>query len=158
MVIAPPRQPRARRRRPERRACPTPCVRALRWWGRRHGLRRAGEGHQASVDGLAWRIVELALLVFGGALLEALWTLRYLDQGGQEAHPLRAMALTYGPPRLLQLTIGLTRGGHWCLAAQHPCPLAQRGLHGLTRGAGVVLLAHRVLCVRLGVGLSAGEA
>jgi len=100
MVIAPPRQPRARRRRPERRACPTPCVRALRWRGRRHGFRRAGEGYQTSVDGLAWRIVGRALLVFVRALLEALWTLRPLDQGGQEAHPLRAMALTYGPPRL----------------------------------------------------------
>jgi hypothetical protein len=93
--------------------------------------------------------VGLALLVFVSALLEALWTLRHLDQGGQETHPLRAMALTYGPPRLLQLKIGLTRGGLWCLAAQHQCPLAQRGLHGLILGAGVVLLAHRILCARL---------
>jgi len=124
----------------------------------RQGAPRAGERHQTSVDGLAGRIVGRALLVCGGARLEALETLRPLDQGGQEGHPWRAMARTYGPSRWLQLTSGLTRGGVWCLAAQHPCPLVQRGLHGLTRGAGVVLLAHRVRCVRLGAGLSAGEA
>ena len=154
MVTAPPRQPCARRRRPERRACPTPCVRALRGRGQRHGFRRAGEGHQTSVDGLAGRIVGLALLVFGGVFLEALWTLRPLDQGGQEAQPLHAMALLYGPPRLLQLTIGLTRGGVWCLAAQHLCPLAQHGLHGLTLGSGSCCSRTVSSCARL----SAGEA
>ena len=52
--------------------------------GRRAGLsfRRAGEGHHAYVDGLAWRIVGLAVLVYVSSLLDALLTLLYLEDGG----------------------------------------------------------------------------
>jgi hypothetical protein len=39
--------------------------------------------------------------------------------------------------------------GVWLLAAHQQFPLAQRGLHGLTLGYGVVLVSHLVLCVRL---------
>jgi Domain of unknown function (DUF5658) len=149
MTTALPRQPLDRRRRPDRRACPTTFVRALRWRGRRQGFRRAGEGHQAYVDGLAWPIVVLALFVFVGSLLDALLTLRHLQHGGQEANPVLTMALTHGAPRFLQLKIGLTGVGVWWLAAHQQFPLARRGLHGVTLGYGVVLIYHLVLCVRL---------
>ena len=49
---------------------------------RRTGFRRAGEGHHAYVDGLAWRIVGLAVLVYVSSLLDALLTLLYLEDGG----------------------------------------------------------------------------
>ena len=149
MTTALPNQPLDRRRRPDRRACPTTFVRALRWRGRRHGFRRAGEGHQAYVDRLAWCIVALALLVFVSSLLDALLTLRHLQHGGQEANPVLTMALTHSAQRFLQLKIGLTGVGVWVLAAHQQFPLAQRGLHGATLGYGVVLLYHLVLCLRL---------
>ena len=142
-------QPHDRRRRPDRRARPTTFVRALRWRGRRHSFRRAGEGHKAYVDGLAWPSVVLALLIFVSSLLDALLTLRHLQHGGQEANPWLALALTHGTPRFLQLKIGMTGGGVWLLAAHQQFPLARRGLHGLSLGYGVVLAYHLVLCLHL---------
>ena len=149
MVTAFQQQPLDRRRLPERRAHPTTFFRALRWRGRRQGFRRAGEGHHAYVDCLARRNVVLAILVFVGSLLDALLTLRHLQHGGQEANPWLALALAHGTPRFLQLKIGLTGGGVWLLAAHQQFPLAQRGLHGLALGYGVVLIYHLVLCLRL---------
>jgi hypothetical protein len=43
----------------------------------------------------------------------------------------------------------LTGVGVWVLAAHQQFPLAQRGLHGVALGYGVVLLYHLVLCLRL---------
>jgi hypothetical protein len=142
-------QPHDRRRRPDRRARPTTFVRTLRWRGRRHSFRRAGEGHKAYVDGLAWPSVVLALLIFVSSLLDALLTLRHLYHGGQEANPLLAMALTNSTLLFLQLKIGLSGVGVWWLAAHQQFPLAQRGLHGLALGYGVVLIYHFVLSLRL---------
>ena len=62
----------------DRRHRPTTLWSALRWQGRRTGFRRAGEGHQAYVDGLARPTVVLALCVVGGSLLDALLTLLHL--------------------------------------------------------------------------------
>src|SRR5712691_84918 len=130
METALPRQPLDRRQLPDRRARPTTFRSALQWHGRRIGFRRAGEGHQAYVDGIARRIVVLALLIFMGSLL----TLHHLQLGGQEVNPWLALALTHGTPRFLQLKIGLTGVGVWLLAAHRQFPLAQRALHGLTLG------------------------
>jgi hypothetical protein len=142
-------QPLDRRRLPDRRARPTTILSALHGRGRRQGFRRAGEGRHAYVDGLARRIVVLALLVFVGSLLDALLTLRHLAHGGQEANPWLALALTHSTPLFLQLKIGLTGVGVWVLAAHQQVPLAQRGLHGLALSYGVVLFYHLVLSLRL---------
>ena len=72
-----------RRQLRDRRARPTALWRALRWQGRRSGFRRAGEGYHAYVDGLTHRTVLLALLVYVGSLLDALFTLHHLQQGGR---------------------------------------------------------------------------
>jgi hypothetical protein len=90
--------------------------------------------------------VVLALLVFVGSLLDALFTLRHLHQGGQEANPLLALALTDGTALFLHLKISLTGVGVWMLAAHQQFPLAARGLHGLALGYGAVLVYHLVLC------------
>jgi hypothetical protein len=132
-----------------RRARPTTLWSALRWQGRRTGFRRAGEGHQASGDGLAWRSGGLAVLGYVYSLLDALGTLRHLQQGGQEAHPLLALALTSGTWLFLHLKSGLTGVGVWVLAAHQQFPLAQRGLYGLTLISGVVLVSHLILALRL---------
>jgi hypothetical protein len=87
-MIPPGHEPSLERRHvADRRARPTTLWSALRWRGRRTGFRRAGEGHYTYVDVLARRTVVLALLVFGGSLLDALCTLRHVHQGGQEANP-----------------------------------------------------------------------
>jgi hypothetical protein len=134
-----------RRRLADRRARPTTLWSTLRWQGRRTGCRRAGEGRHAYVDGLARRTVVLALLVFGGSLLDALFTLRHLQQGGQEANPLLALALTDGTARFLHLKLSLTGVGVWMLAVHQQWPLAVRSLHGLTLGYGAVLVYHLLL-------------
>src|SRR5712691_4710195 len=100
-----------RRHLADRRARPTMLWSALRWQGRRTGFRRAGEGPQASVDGLAWRSGGLAVLVSVCSLLDALGTLRHLQQGGQEAHPVLALGLAGGTSLFLHLKSGLTGVG-----------------------------------------------
>ena len=67
---------------PDRRAHPTTLWSALRSQGRRTGFRRAGEGHQAYVDGLTRPVMALAVFVYGCAILDALLTLLYLHAGG----------------------------------------------------------------------------
>jgi len=138
-----------RRRLVDRRARPTALGSALRWQGRRQACRRTGEGHEASVDSRTRRTVVLALCVCVGSLLDALGTLHHVRQGGQEANPLLALALTGGPWLFLPLKIGLTGMGVGVLVAHHQVLLAQRGLYGLTLSYGVVLLVHLALVLRL---------
>ena len=119
--------------------------RALRWQGRRTGFRRAGEGHQAYVDGLARQTMVLALFVVMGSLLDALLTLRYLQDGGGEANPLMRLALAHSQTLFLAVKIGLTGPavglcGPSTVAARRAWPL------GLALGYGAVLVYHFVLC------------
>src|SRR5215831_14216831 len=92
-----------RRHLANRRARPTTLWSALRWQGRRTGFRRAGEGHRAYVDCLAWRSGGLAVLVYVCSLLDALGTLRHLQQGGQEANPVLALVLAGGTALFLPM-------------------------------------------------------
>jgi hypothetical protein len=89
------------------------------------------------------------VLVYVCSLLDALCTLRHLQQGGQEANPLLALALAGSTSLFLHLKICLTGLGVWLLAAHQQFPLAQRGLHGLTLLYGVVLVYHLLLALRL---------
>jgi hypothetical protein len=105
--------------------------------------------HYTSVDSRAQRTVVLVLCVVVGSLLDALLTLSHLAQGGTEANPWLARALTHSTARFLQLKMGLTGVGVWILAAYHQCPLAARGLYGLALVYGAVLVYHLLLYVRL---------
>ena len=91
----------------------------------------------------------LARFVYVGSLLDALGTLHHVHQGGEEANPVLALALTGGPWLFLPLKIGLTGVGVCVLATYHQVPLAQRGLHGLALSYGGVLLLHLVLVLHL---------
>jgi Domain of unknown function (DUF5658) len=141
--------PLDRRRLSDRRSRPTTLWSALRSQGRRTGFRRAGEGHQAYVDCLARRIVLLAFLVYGCSILDALLTLRYLEDGGGEANPLMSLILAHSPTLFLPLKIGITGTAVWWLAAHQQWPLAVRCLYGLALGYGVVLVYHLVLFLRV---------
>jgi hypothetical protein len=140
--------PPERRRLSDRRILSTTLWRALRSQGRRTGFRRRGEGRHCYVDGLAQRIVGLAVVVYVSSLLDAFLTLRYLEAGGSEANPLMQLALAYGPTVFVALKLSLTGVAVWVLAAHQQWPLAVRGLYGLALGYGVVLVYHVVLCVR----------
>jgi hypothetical protein len=135
-----------RRQRADRRALSTTLRGALRSQGRRTGFRRRGEGRQCSVDGLAWRVVVLVALVYVGSILDALLTLRYLEDGGGEANPLMHLALAYGPTVFVALKLSITGVAVWLLAAHQQWPLAMRGLYGLALAYGAVLVYHLVLC------------
>lgn len=139
---------RDRRQQPDRRVRPTTLWRALCWQGRRTGFRRTGEGHRTSVDTLAGRLVTLTVLIAVASGLEALFTLRHIQAGGSEAHPLMALALAAGPTGFVALKLGLTGMAVWWLAVHQQFPLAVRGLRGL-RGlalaSGLVLVSHLVL-------------
>ena len=91
---------------------------------RRTGFRRAGEGHHAYVDGLAWRIVGLAVLVYVSSLLDALLTLLYLEDGGGEANPVMHLALAYGPTVFVALKLSITGVAVWWLRS--PSAVAAR--------------------------------
>jgi hypothetical protein len=137
------------RRLADRRARPTTLWSALRWQGRRQGFRRAGEGHRAYVDCLAWRSVGLIVLVCTCSILDALLTLLHLQDGGGEANPLMYLALAYGPTFFVVLKLSITCVAVWILAVHQYFPLAARGLHGLALGYGMVLAYHLTLIWRL---------
>ena len=139
---------RDRRRLPDRRARPTTLWSAIRSQGRRTSFRRAGEGHQAYVDGLTRATGLLALFVVVGSLLDALLTLRYLQEGGGEANPLMRLAIAHSQTLFLAVKIGITGAAVWVLAAHQQWPLAMRGLYGFALGYGAVLVYHLVLCWR----------
>ena len=104
---------------------------------------------RASRDGRTRRTRGLALVVCVGSLLDALGTLHHVHQGGEEANPVLALALTGGLWFFLPLKLGLTGVGVCVLVAQRQVPLAQRGLQGLVLSYGGVLLMHLVLVLRL---------
>jgi hypothetical protein len=128
-----------RRLRTDRRVRPTTLWSTLRWRGRRHGFRRAGEAHRVYVDHLSRRTVMLALLCMGGSVLDALLTLLHLAEGASEANLAMHLALTHSAALFLALKLSITGVSAWWLAAHQHLPLAQRGLYGLALGYGVVL-------------------
>jgi Domain of unknown function (DUF5658) len=138
-----------RRRLPDRRAHPTTLWRALRSQGRRTGFRRAGEGHQAYVDGLARPIMALAVFVYGCAILDAFLTLLSLHAGEAETQPLMRRTLVNSPTLMLAVKLGSTGPAVWLLAAHQQWPLAVRSLYGLALVYGAVLVYHLVVCWRL---------
>jgi hypothetical protein len=101
------------------------------------------------VDCLARRTVVLALLIVVGSVLDAVWTLLHLQDGGSEANPLMSMALAHGPTVFVACKLSLTGVAVWWLAAHQHFPLATRGLHGFALGYGVVLLYHLILSLHL---------
>jgi Domain of unknown function (DUF5658) len=79
------------------------------------------------------------------AIVDAGLTLRYLEQGGREAHPVMALALTHGAALFMGLKMMLTGLGAWLLAAHQQFQLALCGLYGLAIGYEVLLCYHLLL-------------
>jgi hypothetical protein len=87
-----------RRQVRDRRVGPTTLLGALRPGGRRRGFRRSGEGRDRYVDRLDAVTVFLSLIVLVASVLDAILTLRHLQNGGWELNPLMHAVLECGVP------------------------------------------------------------
>ena len=129
----------------DRRVHPTTFCSTLRYHGRRRGFRRLDEAHRAYVDIPARRVTALLFFVVIGSVLDALFTLLFLANGGDEANPVMALMLTQGPTPFVGLKMAITSLGAWFLAAHRYFPVAYVGLHGLAVAYAGLLLLHVIL-------------
>jgi Domain of unknown function (DUF5658) len=129
----------------DRRVHPTTFWSALRVYGRRKVLRRAGEASHVYVDCASRRAVALLFFVLGASALDALCTLLFLQRGGQEANPFMALMLSYGQTSFVGLKMAFTGIGAWFLVAHYYFPMAYRGLLGLAGGYIGLLFLHAVI-------------
>jgi hypothetical protein len=130
---------------PDRRAHPTTFWSALRFRGRRKGLRRAGEAYKAYVDCPPQRAIVLLFLVLGASVLDALCTLLFIQSGGAEANPLMSLVLSHGETAFVGIKIALTGIGAWVLVAHQYFPMAFRALQVMAGGYMGLLLMHAAI-------------
>jgi hypothetical protein len=135
----------SRRQQPDRRAQPTTLWSVLRFGGRRKGFRRAGEAYKAYADCASQRVVVLLFIVVGASVLDALFTLLFIQNGGTEANPLMAVAIDRGEVHFVGIKMAATGIGAWFLAAHQYFPLAFIGLHVLAAGYVGLLLIHAAI-------------
>lgn len=146
---SPGREPTQERRRlPDRRQRPTTLLSTLRWRGRRRGFRRHGEGKNQYVDCPSGRVTCLALAVVLLSLLDAIFTLLHLEQGGREINPIMALVLLLGVPAFLVTKTVLTNLGVLCLVAHQNFRLGRLALEGATAVYSGLLVYHAVLILR----------
>jgi predicted cobalt transporter CbtA len=69
----------------------------------------------------------------------------YLQQGGDEANPLMAMALEQGMTSFVATKMALTGLGTMLLAIRHHCWLGLRGLYALAVLYAALLVYHAIL-------------
>ena len=136
-----------RRQQANRRVHPTSLWGALRLHGRRKGFRRIGEGRNAYVDCLSRGATWLLFVVIISSVLDALFTLVFLNSGGDEANPVMALVLSHGHTPFVGLKMVLTGLGAWFLAAHQNFPLAFKALCGLAFGYLVLLIIHAAILV-----------
>jgi len=139
-----------RRALPDRRRRPTTLWSSLRWRGRRKGFRRNGEGVNRYVDCPSGRTVILAMTVVVLSLLDALFTLIHLEQGGKEINPIMALVLLLGVPAFLVTKTVLTDLGILCLAAHQNFRLGRLALQGAAGAYSGLLVYHAILILRSG--------
>ena len=79
--------------------------------GRRKGARRTGEGRNIYVDRYSGRVMGILVLIAGLCVLDALFTLLYLQRGGAEMNPLMDAAIRAGVAPFIIIKCGLTFAG-----------------------------------------------
>lgn len=133
------------RRQSDRRTRRTTPWTNLRWRGRRHGARRAGEGHNTYVDHTHRRVILMVCLITVCSILDALFTLLYIERGGVEANPLMARAIGLGTGTFVGLKMGLTGIGTVLLALHQNFRLGLRGLYAIALIYLILLAYHGFL-------------
>ena len=131
-----------RRRQSDRRLHPTTLRSALRYGGRRKEFRRSGEAYGAYVDCPSREAVLLFFCVLGASLLDALFTLVFIQNGGAEANPFMSFVLNLGQTPFMGIKMALTGLGAWLLVAHQYFPMAYRALLVLAGSYLGVLLMH----------------
>lgn len=140
-----------RRAGSDRRARPTPFSAIFRWQGRRHTFRRQGEGANQYVDRPSRRTSALVVCIVVLSLLDALFTLLHLEQGGREINPFMALFLGLGVPMFLIAKTTLTNLGVIFLAIHENFRLGQRALDLTAVVYSILLAYHTVLILRTAV-------
>jgi Domain of unknown function (DUF5658) len=133
------------RRQADRRTRRATLWTSLRLRGRRRGGRRAGEGHNTYVDRPHRRVILMVCIITVCSLLDALFTLLYIERGGVEANPLMALAINLGVRTFVGLKMGLTGVGTVLLALHQNFRLGLRGLYGIVLTYLVLLAYHGFL-------------
>ena len=133
------------RRGPDRRTRPTSAWRALLGPNRRKGGRRAGEVRNTFVDRFTGWDVSLLVLILVLNILDAFFTLRWIQQGGAEANPFMAYMLELGDGFFLAQKCFVV--GIWLivLTVHKNFRLAQIGLYSLAAVYSLLLVGHIVL-------------
>ncbi len=97
-----------RRNLPDRRKRPTPMLSRYTLVGRRKGFRRTEEGRNAYVDRYEAGLMAAFVAIVGLSLLDALFTLLYLQRGGTELNPFMRSAIDLGVVPFVLIKCGLT--------------------------------------------------
>ena len=100
-----------KRNRVDRRGRPTPIFSRYSLFGKRQGFRRGGEAVGSYVDRYGPRMMALLIAIIGLCILDALFTLLYIQRGGGELNPLMDAAIDAGVFPFLALKCGLTLVG-----------------------------------------------
>jgi hypothetical protein len=87
----------------------------------------------------------LLLAVLICSVLDAFFTLLFLERGGAEANPVMALALAHGITPFVGLKMALTGISAWFLAAHQHFSMAFKGLHLLAGGYALLLFIHTAL-------------
>ena len=97
-----------RRGGPDRRNGPTPILSRYTVFGRRGMFRRQVEGRNAYVDRYSGWMMAALVAIMVLCVLDALFTLLYLQRGGSEMNPIMAAAIGMGVVPFLAIKNGLT--------------------------------------------------
>jgi uncharacterized protein DUF5658 len=84
----------------------------------------------------------LFFCVLGASLLDALFTLVFIQNGGAEANPFMSFVLNLGQTPFMGIKMALTGLGAWLLVAHQYFPMAYRALLVLAGSYLGVLLMH----------------
>ncbi len=144
---SPSRSNQERRFQGDRRARHTSLGSIFRLRGRRRSFRRLGEKENQYVDCPSRRTVILALSIVVLSLLDALFTLLHLEQGGREINPAMALILAFGiSPFLITKTV-LTNLGVIFLTIHENFRIGRRALDFAAALYSLLLVYHAVLIV-----------
>lgn len=80
-------------------------------FGRRSGFRRAEEGRNSYVDRYSPRLMVVLVAILGLCVLDALFTLLYIQRGGGELNPVMRVMIDTGTGTFLAVKFGLTLFG-----------------------------------------------
>ena len=134
-----------RRQQADRRMYPTTLWSILCFGGQRKAFRRKGEGNRVYVDCPSPRTLVLLFTVVGASVLDALFTLLFIQDGGHEANPLMAVLINSGEASFVGIKMTLTGLGAWFLAAHEYFPMAFKGLYVLAIGYVGILFIHAAI-------------